>query len=198
MANPIIEAVNATALNIYVAQVDRLTGEWYNTNTPGWEVFNPANWAHYAVALAEAAGSGYYWAVRPAGVAGRLVTDVPYVRVGGSPAIGDAPPFNLLHGEGENVAAINADPAAAPQNLAAALQTELQGAVTAGTLTNSAFPTNITGLANNLIVGRTLIFLTGANAKSAVAILSYNGSTGVIGTSPLVGAPSVADTFIVV
>jgi hypothetical protein len=197
MVNPIIEAVNATALNIYVAQVDRLTGQWYNMVTPGWEIFNPANWANYAVPLTEAGLSGYYWAARPAGVAGHLVTDIPFIRAGGSPAIGDAPPFNLLHGEGENVAAINADPAAAPQNLAAALGTAIQGAVAAGTLTNSAFPTNITGLANNLIVGRTLTFLTGANANQSVQVLSYNGSTGVIGVSPLIGAPSVADLFIV-
>ena len=81
--------------------------------------------------------------------------------------------------------------------LSAALGTAIQGAVAAGTLTNSAFPTNVSGFANYLIVGRTLTFLTGANAKQSVQVLSYNGSTGVIGTSPMIGAPSVADQFIV-
>jgi hypothetical protein len=145
----------------------------------------------------EDTGSGYYWAARPAGVAGSLVTDVFYVRAGASPATTDAPPFNMLHGEGENVASINADPAAAPQNLQTLLSTAIQGAVAAGTITNSSFPTNVTGLANNLIVGRTLFFVTGTLRTAAAAILSYNGGTGVIGVSPLVGAPSVADTFII-
>ncbi|MDD5301485.1 MAG: hypothetical protein PHS14_00135 [Elusimicrobia bacterium] len=199
MSNPIIECVNATGLTVYAAQINRLTGEWWNTSgTPAWEAFNAAHWADYAVALTEAAGSGYYWAARPAGVAGALVSDVFYSQAGGSPAIGDAPPFNLLHGEGENVAAIDADPAVAPQNLAAAVGTEIQGTVAAGTITNTAFPTNVTGYTNNLLVGRTLIFLTGTLAKAAVPILSYNGSTGVIGVGPLVGAPTVADTFLIV
>ena len=197
MTNPIIEVVNASGSNIYVVLKNRITGQTWNNNTPGWETFNPAHWSDYFVALTEDTGSGYYWAARPAGVAGSLVTDVFYVRAGASPATTDAPPFNLLHNEGENVAAINADPAVAPQNLQACLATAIQGAVAAGTITNSSFPTNVTGLANNLIVGRTLFFKTGSLAGAAVAILSYNGGTGVIGVSPLVGAPSVADTFII-
>ncbi len=197
MANPIIECVQATGLNIYAAQINRLTGQWWYTVTPAWEAFNAAHWLSYAIALAEAGASGYYSAARPTGVAGSLVTDIFYSRAGGSPAIGDAPPFNLLHGEGENVASINADPAAAPQNLAAGLGTEIQGAVAAGTLTNSSFPTNVTGYANNLLVGRWLYFLTGANAKAAAQILAYNGGTGVITTAPFVGAPSVADQFLI-
>lgn len=198
MTNPIIECVQATGLTIYRVGKNRLTGQTGNQNTPAWESFNPANWLHYAVALVEDGASGYYRAARPAWEAGSLTSDVFYVQAGGSPVIGDAPPFNLLHGEGENVAAIAADPAVAPQNLQAALATELQGAVAAGTITNSSFPTTVTGLANNLLVGRTLIFLTGANAKAAVPILSYNGGTGVVGVSPLPGAPSVADTFVIV
>lgn len=197
MTNPVIECVQATALNIYALLKNRITGQTWNANSNAWDTFNPSNWTNYAIALTEDSGSGYYQAVRPVGVAGSLVSDVFYVRAGGSPATSDAPPFSLLHGEGENVAAIDADPAVAPQNLAAALGASIQGAVVAGTLTNTAFPTNITGLANNLIVGRTLTFLTGANAKQSVVVLSYNGSSGVIGVSPLVGAPSVADTFIV-
>ena len=197
MTNPIIEVVNASGSNIYVVLKNRITGQTWNTATPGWETFNPANWANYAIPLTEATGSGYYWAARPAGVAGSLVTDVFYVRAGASPSTTDAPPFNMLHGEGENVASINADPAAAPQNLQTLLSTAIQGAVAAGTITNSSFPTNVTGLANNLIVGRTLFFVTGTLRTAAAAILSYNGGTGVIGVSPLVGAPSVADTFII-
>ena len=197
MTNPVIECINATGLNVYAVLVDRLTGQFWNTATPGFEAFNASHWSSYAVSLTEATGSGYYWAARPAGVAGSLVTDIPYVRAGASPATTDAPPFNLLHNEGENVAAINADPAVAPQNLQACLATAIQGAVAAGTITNSSFPTNVTGLANNLIVGRTLFFKTGSLAGAAVAILSYNGGTGVIGVSPLVGAPSVGDSFIV-
>ena len=197
MTNPIIECLNASGQNIYALQKNRVTGQTWNTSTLAWETFNPANWANYAIHLTEDSGSGYYLAARPAGVAGSLVTDVFYVRAGGSPATTDAPPFNLLHGEGENIAAINADPAVAPQNLQACLATAIQGAVAAGTITNSSFPTNVTGLANNLIVGRTLFFKTGTLAGAAVAILSYNGGTGVIGVSPLVGAPSVGDSFIV-
>ena len=176
---------------------NRITGQTWNTATPGWENFNAANWANYSIALTEDSGSGYYLVARPAGVAGSLVTDVFYIRAGGSPATTDAPPFNLLHGEGDNVAAINADPAAAPQNLQALLDTAIQGTVAAGTITNSSFPTSVTGLANNLIVGRTLFFKSGTLAGAAVAILSYNGGTGVIGVSPLVGAPSPSDSFIV-
>lgn len=198
MPNPIIETLNATGQTVYALLVNRLTGQVWNTATPGWETFNAAHWANYAIALTEFTGAGYYWAARPTGVAGSLVTDVFYLQAGGSPVIGDAPPFNLLHGEGENVAAINADPVHAPQNLQAALGTEIQGAVAAGTLTNSAFPTTVTDLPNNLLVGRTLIFQTGDNASAAVAILSYNGSTGVFGVSPLVAAPAVDDEFIII
>jgi hypothetical protein len=197
MTNPMIECMNASGLNIYALQKNRITGQTWNISTPGWETFNPANWASYFVALAEDAGSGYYWAARPVGVTGSLVTDVFYIRAGSTPATTDAPPFNMLHGEGENVASINADPATAPQNLQAGLWTAIQGAVAAGTITNSSFPTNVTGFTNNLIVGRTLFFKTGSLAGAAVAILSYNGGTGVIGVSPLVGAPSVSDQFIV-
>jgi len=197
MANPVIECVNTTGLNIYVVLVNRLTGQFWNTATPGFEVFNASHWANYSVLLTEASGSGYYFSSRPAGVAGSLVTDVFYIRAGASPATTDAPPFNMLHGEGENVASINADPAAAPQNLQTLLSTAIQGAVAAGTITNSSFPTNVTGLANNLIVGRTLFFKTGTLAGAAVAILSYNGGTGVVVVSPLVGAPSVSDQFII-
>ena len=197
MTNPAIECINASGLNIYAVLVNRMTGQFWNTATPGFEVFNASHWANYSVLLTEASGSGYYFSSRPAGVAGSLVTDVFYIRAGASPATTDAPPFNLLHNEGENVAAINADPAVAPQNLQACLATAIQGAVAAGTITNSSFPTNVTGLANNLIVGRTLFFKTGSLAGAAVAILSYNGGTGVVVVSPLVGAPSVSDQFII-
>ncbi len=198
MTNPIIECINAVGLNIYAVIKNRITGYTWNTATNVWEAFNPANWLSYAIPLTADTGSGYYQAARPAGVVGSLVSDVFYIRAGASPATSDAPPFNLLHGEGENIAAVNADPAVAPQNMAAAFGSEVQGAVAAGTLTNSSFPTSVTGYANNLLVGRSLIFLTGANAKAACAVLAYNGSTGVFTVSPLPGAPAATDEFIVV
>lgn len=196
MTNPIIECVAQTGLNLYAVEKNRITGQTGNNTGLAWEVFNAANWLQYAVVLAEDAGTGYYHAVRPTWLAGSLVTDVIYQRAGLNPAVGDVA-LTMLHNLGENVAAINADPATAAQNLQAALSTEIQGAVLAGTLTNSAFPTNLGALANNLVVGRTLAFTSGTLLHAACSVLAYNGSTGVVTVSPLVGAPAVNDTFVI-
>lgn len=195
MTNPIIEAIQASGITIYRLAKNRLTGQTGNQNTQTWQAFNPSLWAQYVTPLAEDAGSGFYWASRPAWELGSLVSDVFYQQAGGSPAITDKPPFLLAHGEGENIAAINADPAVAPQAMQGALSTTLTGAVQAGTITNSVFPTNLGNLLNNLMVGRTLYFTSGALKGAAAAVLSYTGSTGVIGIAPMVAAPSVNDTF---
>jgi len=198
MANPILECINLSGKTIYAFLVNRLNGQVWNTNSSAFEAFNASNWADYAVALAEFTGSGYYWAARPTGVATYLVSDVFFVQAGGSPASGDAPAFIVSHNEGENVAAINADPAAAPQNLAAALGSEVQGAVASGTISNTSFPTNLTGASDNLYVGRLCYFLTGSLAKSYGTIQAYDHSTAVLTVTALIAAPAVGDTFIIV
>lgn len=198
MTNPIIETIQATADNIYAVCKNRLTGQTWNTVTPGWENFNAANWADYAIALTQDGSTGYFWTARPAGQVGSLVTDVFYVRAGADPATTDAPPYNLVHNLGENLAAIYGDAVNAPANLQAGTGlSQIAGAVAAGTITNTSFPTNLGDLTNNLIANRTLYFTSGALKGSAVAVLGYVGSTGVITVSPLVGAPSANDTFLI-
>ena len=193
---PIIEAIFTVGQALYVIEHNRLTGQVWNNVTPAWETYNAAHWAQYAIALTEQAGSGYYTALRPPTIAGALVSDVLYQQAGGSPAIGDAPPQALNKSAGENVAAISGDAAVAPTNLQAVTNSQTQGAVAAGVITTSSFPTTLSNATAGAFSGRVIYMLTGAAAGMAALISNYNPTAGVLTLSGgLAIAPSAADKF---
>lgn len=194
----ILEAVYSVGATLYKVLFNRTTGQAWNNNTLVWETYNSAHWPQYAIALTEKAGSGYYTASSPAGIAGALVTDVLYLQAGGSPAISDAPPQALNHSIGDNVAAISGDAAAAPTNLQSALKTETQGEA-AGTPSTSVIPTDLTNATSGAYAGLTVRFITGAAAGMAGLIADYTVTDGVLTLSGgLAVAPAAGDLFIIV
>lgn len=194
---PIIERNYTSGVTVYAIRRNKLNGQVWNGGA--FEAYNAAHWTSYAITLAEQASSGYYFVAAPAGTAGFLVSDSFYQQAGGSPATSDAPPFALADSGGVNVAAIAGDASAAPTNLEAALKTETQGAVAAGTITAGSFPTNLTNANAGAYQGLTIRFITGAAAGMAGLIANYTVASGVITLSgSLAVAPSAADLFIIV
>lgn len=195
---PLIEAYFTVAQTLYVFQFNRITGQVWNNNTLAFETWNSAHWTQYAIALTEKSLSGYYTATRPVGLASYLVTDVLYQQAGGSPASSDAPPQALNRSQGENVAAISGDALAGPTNLQQVLASQTQGAVAAGTITTSSFPTNLTNATAGAYSGRTLYMTSGAANGMAALIANYAVANGVLTLSGgLSVAPSAADTFVI-
>jgi hypothetical protein len=193
----IIEAIYTTGSKIYVVMRNKINGQVWNNSTLAFEVFNSADWASYAIPLTEQAPTGYFWANRPAGIAGTLVSDSFYLQAGTSPATTDTA-INLKNGSGENIAAVSGDPSVAPTNLQSALSTEVQGSVIAGTITNSYFPTSLTASANNTYIGRSILFTSGAQSGNQSLIQGFTASGAILTVSPLPGSPAVGDTFIIV
>lgn len=193
---PIIERIFTVGQTLYVFEFNRITGQVWNNVSPAWETWNAAHWTQYAIAMTEKAGSGYYTAARPAGIAGALVTDVFYQQAGGSPASSDAPPQAIDRSLGENVAGISGDPAIAPTNLQAVLASQAQGAVAAGTITTASFPTTLTNANAGAYSGRTLYMLNGAAAGMAALIANYTVASGVLTLAGgLAVAPGAGDLF---
>lgn len=197
IALPVIQTTFNVGATVYAVIRNLLNGQVWNG--AAFEAYNAAHWASYAVPLTEQAGSGFYSTVRPAGLAGFLTMESFFQQAGGSPAIGDAPPFTAGSTGGVNVAAVSGDAATAPTNLQAALSTEKQAAVAAGVITASSFPTTLTNPTLGAYQGLTVRFLTGAAAGMAGLIAQYNPTGGVLTLSGgLAVAPSAADTFIIV
>lgn len=196
-----LEVVSQTGQSVY-AVVRGLTGGvrqvWnptLNTGAGGWEPFNGAHWAQYAIPLAEQGASGYYAADYPANVAGVLTSETFYANA--APTLGDAPITNLARTQGQNVGAVNGD-AAVPAALQQALASEQTGAA-AGVPTASVVPTNLTNAQANAYQGRACIFTSGAAFQCVGRIVAYAVSGGVLTfASPLPVAPAAADTFIIV
>ena len=197
MTLPILSAVYTTGQKIYAVEKNRITGQTWNTSTSAWETFNPANWGVYAVALAEDIGSGFYWILRPSSLAGSLVSDIFYHQSGASPATSDVAFLESNNGLGDNVAAIAGDASVAPINLQAGLATAVRGTVASGVINNMSFITSLTSL-QNLMVGRTLYFTSGAMQGSAVQVLAFSNTTAQITVAALPGVPAVGDAFIII
>ena len=87
----LIQVVAATGQTIYVF-IWNAAGKIWNTQSAAFETYNVMNWAHYAIAATEQAGSGSYFATIPTGIttAGNY-TWAGYIQLGGSPASGDTP-----------------------------------------------------------------------------------------------------------
>lgn len=195
---PLIEAFFTVGSTVYVIIHDRISGQVWNNTTPAWETWNSAHWAQYAVPLTEQALSGYYNATRPVGTAGRLMSETLYQQAGGSPASSDAPPQSLNRSAGDNVLSISGDPLHAPSNLQGVLSSQTPGAVAAGVITTSSFPTTLTNTNANAYQGRVLYMLTGAAAGMAALIANYSVTNGVLTLSGgLAVAPSASDAFVI-
>ena len=166
-----------------------------NTGAGGWEVYNSAHWAQYAIALTEDAGSGYYAANYPANISGVLTTEA-YYSTATTPTLGDAPIAPLSQSQGDNVASIGGD-----ATVAATLQQALfseQMSAAAGVPTASVIPTNLANAQVNAFAGRSIIFTSGAAFQCAGRIVGYNPVNGVLTlAAPLAAVPAASDTFII-
>lgn len=193
---PPIETIYLVGSNLYVI-IHAPNGTVWNDNSQAFESYNASNWADYAVHLVEQAGSGYYLGTYPAAIAGVLTTEVLYERVGGAPAISDAPPKGMMQSQGADVGAIAGDQPAA-QNLSAAAASEVRGKAVTGTLSTSQATTDLTQALNDAYAGRTVIFTSGALKGIAAGITAYGASNGLLSFTTLPVAPSNGDTFIIV
>ncbi len=196
MSIPIIEAIYTSGATLYAIRRNRLNGYVWNTSTLAFEAYTASHWSQYAIALTEQTGSGYYSAAAPS-TSGYLTSDAIYLQAGSSAAVTDTA-LILKNSVGENIAGISGDAAVSPSNLQAALSSETQGAVAAGTIAANSFTTNLTNANANAYQGMTLRFFTGVCAGMVGLIQSYSVSGGVITLSAsLAATPSAGDSFII-
>ena len=73
----------------------------------------------------------------------------------------------------------------------------LKGA-TSGTPTTSSSNTNLTGYADDELIGRTIIFISGTAEGQAGRINDYANTSGVVTYTTLTTAPAASDNFIIV
>lgn len=198
-----LEAIFTSGSTLYVvsfgtgAQAGKVWNPTLNTGLGAWATYNPSDWSQYPTALVEKSGSGYYAGVYPSLISNILTTDVVYLQAGGSPALGD---ISIASGrsQGNNVAAIGGASQSAA-NLGASAGSMLIGAAAAGTLTATAFTTNLASSVNNAYQGRVVLFTSGALVNQVGNIIAYNGATKLLTVGgPFTSAPSAADTFVIV
>jgi len=191
-----IETIYPTGATLY-AIVHHPDGRVWSVLDEDWEAYNSAHWANYAVAMTEQTPSGYYRSGYPAGAAEALTTEVIYVRVGASPAIGDAPASGIGQSQGTNIAAVGQD-AGLADNLRAGLLSEIQGHAVAGTLSVRQATTDLDDTIDNVYLGRLLVWTTGALLRQSASVLGYNGTTRVLTFGPVTSAPTAGDAFIII
>lgn len=201
----LIIATFESGLIIYVALKNAATGQWWNTTlnsgAGGWETFNAAHWASYAISTVEDAGTGIYSATYPAALAGQpAAIEFSYQQKGASPALSDGPPITQGQSQGVNLVSILGD-AGSVLNMLAGLDVEMLGAAVAGTLSTTQMSTNISGVTQaNVFNGRTIYFGSGANEWQASAI---TGGAVVAGAYVLTfdavnNAPTAGDLFLII
>ena len=192
-----IESAFLSGATLY-AIIHNPNGQVWNNNTLAFENFNGANWANYAVAMAEQAGSGYYRAAYPAQITGVLTTEVVYQQKGGAPALSDAPAIAApFQSQGGNVAAVlGSQPAAS--NLSAALANEVAGHAVTGTLSTTQATTSLTQALVNAYAGRSILWTSGALAGLVAGITAYAPAGGLLTFTTLPAAPSNGDTFLII
>jgi hypothetical protein len=198
-----IETIYQTGSVLYAVVRRRSDGQVWNTTlnagAGGFEVYDSGHWAQYAIALTEQAGSGYYSAAYPVNIVNTLTSEVLYVRVGGSPASGDAPPFNIGMSQGQSVAAVGGN-AVDAANMAAALSTQIIGAAVGSVPGPLSVTTNLTDTTDDVYLGRVIIWTSGAMIRQAARISAYDGTTKVLSVLawPSNLTPSNGDTFVIV
>jgi hypothetical protein len=195
-----IQVVFQSGQTLYTIILNRVTGQVWNptlnTGAGGWEAYNSAHWAQYAVAMTELTGSGIYTADFPTGIADDELTTEAFYQTSGSPTLGDTPAAGLNPTQGQNIVGVagNGD---VVLTLLQNLKAGLRGAA-AGVPTASVIPTDLTVAQSNALGGRSVIFLDGPAAFCAGRIVSYNTTNGVLTlAAPLAVAPEADDTFVI-
>lgn len=181
-------------------QVGGLNKIWNPTlsaGAGGWESYNSAHWAQYAIVMAEDTGSGVYLGVYPPNISATITSETIYVQGGGSPVIGDAPASGVGSSQGSNIAGLVGD--AQPALNMARAQGLLQLGVLTGVPTSTVLPTNLTSSITDAYIGR-IVAMASGNAYQAVAYVSaYDGTAKVLTlSSPLPAVPSAGDTFVII
>ncbi len=87
--------------------------------------------------------------------------------------------------------------AAAATNWGSSAGTIIVGTVQAGSISQTEFPTDIT-LQDDMVIGRTLIFVDGPLIKAAKPITDFANTDQVITTNAFPVVPEVGDTFVIV
>lgn len=195
-----LQTIFATGATLY-ALIHNPNGQVWNTTlnagAGGWENYNSAHWAQYAVALVEQPLSGYYRAAYPAAIAAVLTSEAFYQQAGGGPATSDAPTAAIGQSQGQNVAAVAGD-ADVPDTLQQNLSVMARG-LAAGVPTVSVIPTNLANAQANAFAGRSVVFTSGPAFECAGRIVGYNPVNGVLTlAAPLPVAPAAGDKFVIV
>ncbi len=177
------------------------SNQFWNKDTETWETYSQGNWSHYAIPFVEYVSSGIYAVAYPSGIAaGTLSNDFVYLQNGGSPTLPGLPGgdsfLTLMQSQGANVQTIAGDGSAPVKMAAAANVIIATGAVAAGSITTTSFPTNLTNAHAQAYVGRVIAFTSGVCAGQETNITGYVVSGGVLTVTALTNAPSAADTFV--
>lgn len=196
--NAPIQALYATANNLYAVLISPIDGKVYNTTLPGYETYNSAHWGAYAVPLTEYAGSGYYRAAYPVASPTFLSTDIIFVQNGGSPTLGDPPATSIYQSQGVNIAAAG-NSWTAGQNMALAVGTQQTGSINGTPSSLVLLPTNLVSTQIGTYAGRTLIMISGQFIQEASLITQYDGAGNltIVGL-PSGGTPASGDLFIII
>lgn len=198
-----IEVIYQSGVNLYAVIRRRSDGFVWNTalngGDGGFEAWNSGNWAQYAIPLAEQSPSGYYSAAYPSTIGAQFTSEIVYIRVGGSPAASDAPPFILTLSQGQGVSAVNGV-AQDAVNMDAALSTQKIGAAVGSVPGPLSVTTNLTDTTDDVYLGRVIIWTSGAMIRQAAKISGYDGTTKVL--TVLAWAtnltPSDGDAFVII
>ncbi len=194
-----LQIVFTTGSDIYavvrgvVGGVRKYWNPTLNTGAGGWEVYNSAHWAQYAVALTEDAGSGYYDTDFPANISGVITSETYYNNA--SPTLGDAAIDGISYSQGRNSNGMAGDPLAV-SNMQQAAGAAVVGAAS-GVPTAQLIPTNLSTADAAAAVGGSIIFTSGAAIRCPARVVGATGSTLSL-ASPLAAVPAATDTFIVV
>jgi hypothetical protein len=200
MSQPII-TLYISGRNLYAVVQNAATGQFWNKDTAGWEVYNQGNWTHYAVPFVEYVSSGIYSVAFPSGIAATILSnDFVYQQNGATPVLPALPGgdsfLTLMQSQGSNVKTIAGD-GTAPANMAAAADVIVpNGVVGAGVITTSSFPTNLPAAPAGAYVGRVIAFTSGVCIGQETNVTAYNPTGGVVTVTALTNAPTAADTFV--
>lgn len=194
-----LEALFTPAANVYarvrgvVGGVRKIWNPTLNTGAGGWEVWNPANVAQYAVALTDD-GTGYYSADFPANISGVITSETYYNNA--APNVADAPITGIQYSQGRNMNGAAGDPAAAA-NVQLAAGAAIAGAAS-GSPTNQVIPTNLSTADAAAAVGGSLIFAASAAGapRCSGRVVGSSGSTLTL-AAPLPAVPVAGDLFVV-
>ena len=199
--NP-IETTFSSGATLYAILHKPTTGELWNNVAQAWQAFNEANWASYAVPLAEQGTTGYYYAAYPAAAAGDgsfLTSDVIYQQAGAGPATIDAPATGIGQSQGVDVAAVKSN-ALAASRLERSLSAMIIGEVTGvGVSTETLIYTTLDDTADNVYQGRLLVFTSGNLIRQVANISAYSAVNHTLTVAgPFTAPPALADSFIIV